>query len=61
MRPPSPSIPEKDFFHAALAQGLRLDGRSPLAARRLEIAFGEELGAVEVALGKTRCVRRPAR
>jgi exosome complex component RRP45 len=56
MRPPSPSIPEKDFFSVALAQGLRLDGRPLLAQRRVELAFGTEMGHVEVAFGKTRSV-----
>jgi exosome complex component RRP45 len=54
MRPPSPSIPEKEFFFAALGQGLRLDGRAPLTSRPVEIVFGTEMGYVEVALGKTR-------
>jgi hypothetical protein len=56
MRPPSPSIPEKDFFSVALAQGLRLDGRGLLTQRPVELAFGTEMGHVEVALGKTRSV-----
>jgi exosome complex component RRP45 len=54
MRPPSPSIPEKDFFFAALDQNLRLDGREFLEARPLELSFGAELGHVECSLGKTR-------
>ncbi|KAF8493680.1 ribosomal protein S5 domain 2-like protein [Russula emetica] len=54
MRPPSPSIPEKDFFFAALDQNLRLDGREFLEARPHSISFGAELGHVECSLGKTR-------
>ena len=56
MRPPSPSIPEKDFFFAALDQNARLDGRSFLEARSLNLSFGAELGHVECSLGKTRSV-----
>jgi hypothetical protein len=54
MRPPSPSIPEKDFFFAALDQNARLDGREFLQARPHELSFGPELGNVECSLGKTR-------
>jgi exosome complex component RRP45 len=54
MRPPSPSIPEKEFFLSALAQGLRLDGRALLASRPIDLVFGAELGYVEASLGKTR-------
>jgi hypothetical protein len=54
MRPPSPSIPEKDFFFAALDQNLRLDGREFLEARAHSLSFGAELGHVECSLGKTR-------
>lgn len=58
MRPPSPSIPEKDFFFAALDQNLRLDGREFLEARPHSLSFGAELGHVECSLGKTRYARR---
>jgi exosome complex component RRP45 len=54
MRPPSPSIPEKEFFLSALAQGLRLDGRALLVSRPIDLVFGAELGYVEASLGKTR-------
>ena len=54
MRPPSPSIPEKDFFFAALNQNTRLDGRDFLQARPHDLSFGSELGHVECSLGKTR-------
>jgi hypothetical protein len=56
MRPPSPSIPEKDFFFAALDQNLRLDGRTFLEPRPLDLSFGPQLGHVECSLGKTRSV-----
>jgi len=54
MRPPSPSIPEKEFLFSALKESLRLDGRLPLEMRSPEITFSEELGTIECALGKTR-------
>ncbi|GBE85648.1 Exosome complex component rrp45 [Sparassis crispa] len=53
-RPPSPSIPEKEFLYSALKQSLRLDGRAPLEMRSPTLTFGPELGWVECALGKTR-------
>ena len=56
MRPPSPSIPEKEFLFSALKQSLRLDGRLPLEMRSPTITFGPDLGWVECALGKTRYV-----
>lgn len=56
MRPPSPSIPEKEFLVNALEQNLRLDGRAALEMRTPELTFGTELGCVECAFGKTRCV-----
>ena len=59
MRPPSPSIPEKVFFFAALDQNTRLDGRDFLQARPHDLSFGPELGHVECSLGKTRLRRVP--
>ncbi|KAF8579648.1 ribosomal protein S5 domain 2-like protein [Ramaria rubella] len=56
MRPPSPSIPERDFAFTALKQSLRLDGRSLLEMRTPVLRFGPELGWVECVLGKTRTV-----
>ncbi|KAJ7739295.1 ribosomal protein S5 domain 2-type protein [Mycena olivaceomarginata] len=56
MRPPSPSIPEKEFLFTALKQSLRLDGRLPLELRTPILSFGPELGWVECALGKTRVI-----
>ncbi|TDL23498.1 ribosomal protein S5 domain 2-like protein [Rickenella mellea] len=54
MRPPSPSIPEREFTLEALKQSLRVDGRAPLDMRAVELTFGPELGWVECSLGKTR-------
>ncbi|KXN90732.1 Exosome complex component rrp45 [Leucoagaricus sp. SymC.cos] len=56
MRPPSPSIPEKEFLFASLKEALRLDGRTLLEQRKLELIFGAELGYVECAMGKTRVI-----
>ena len=53
MCPPPPSIPEKDFFFAALGQNARLDGREFLQARPHDLSFDPELGHVECSLGKT--------
>ncbi|KAI0739500.1 ribosomal protein S5 domain 2-like protein [Daedaleopsis nitida] len=53
-RPPSPSIPEKEFVYGALKQSLRLDGRVMLEIRTPVLTFGPELGWVECAMGKTR-------
>ncbi|KAH9910977.1 ribosomal protein S5 domain 2-like protein [Epithele typhae] len=52
-RPPSPSIPEKEFVYA-LKQSLRLDGRAMLEMRPPTLHFGPELGWVECTMGKTR-------
>ena len=56
MRPPSPSIPEKEFVVEALKQGLRLDGRAALEMRQPTLTFGPDLGWVDCSLGKTRHV-----
>ncbi|KAI0791305.1 ribosomal protein S5 domain 2-like protein [Abortiporus biennis] len=53
-RPPSPSIPEKEFLFSSLKQSLRLDGRQPLEMRTPILTFGPELGWVECSMGKTR-------
>lgn len=58
MRPPSPSLPEKQFLLEAISQSLRLDGRSLLEQRPPKLSFGPELGWVECALGKTRFALR---
>lgn len=55
MRPPSPSIPEREFLFSALKESQRLDGRMPLEMRTPVLTFGPDLGWVECAMGKTRC------
>ncbi|KAL5500880.1 RRP45 [Sanghuangporus vaninii] len=54
MRPPSPSLPEREFTLEALKQSLRVDGRGLLDMRPVELSFGPDLGWVECSLGKTR-------
>ncbi|KAF9524201.1 ribosomal protein S5 domain 2-type protein [Crepidotus variabilis] len=54
MRPPSPSIPEKEFLFSSLKESLRLDGRTMLEMRTPSLTFGSDLGWVECALGKTK-------
>ena len=56
MRPPSLSIPEKEFLFSALKESQRLDGRLPLEMRTPVLTFGPDLGWVECAFGKTRFV-----
>lgn len=52
------SLNEQAFVLQALQEGLRLDGRTLDAYRELTLTFGEEYGAVDVLLGKTRWVSR---
>jgi len=54
MRPPSPSIAEREFVLNALKQSLRLDGRSLLELRTPVLTFGPGLGWVECSFGKTK-------
>lgn len=54
-REAEPSINERAFILQALQENIRLDGRSLDAYRELQIIFGEDFGAVDVQLGKTRC------
>ncbi|KIK81442.1 hypothetical protein PAXRUDRAFT_807997 [Paxillus rubicundulus Ve08.2h10] len=56
MRPPSPSIPEKEFTYEALKHSLRLDGRDQLELRTPTITFGPDLGWVECSFGRTRVI-----
>lgn len=51
-----PSLNERQFFAKALSENIRLDGREFDQYRDLEAEFGEELGIVDVRLGKTRFV-----
>ena len=55
-RPPSPSIPEREFLYASLKQSLRLDGRLPLEMRETTLTFGPDLGWVDCTMGRTRYV-----
>lgn len=48
-----PPTIQRDFLLAALAEGKRLDGRSPLEMRKVGIEFNGELGSCEVHLGDT--------
>ncbi|PFH48533.1 hypothetical protein AMATHDRAFT_149740 [Amanita thiersii Skay4041] len=56
MRPPSPSIVEKEFLYNSLKESLRIDGREPLEMREPTLSFGPELGWVECSLGKTKVI-----
>ncbi|PQE21140.1 exosome complex exonuclease RRP45 protein [Rutstroemia sp. NJR-2017a BVV2] len=49
-----PSLNEKQFFVKALKEELRLDGRGLDQFRKFELEFGDEYGAADVRLGKTR-------
>lgn len=49
------SINERNFIHAALrTEGIRVDGRTALDSRGLQLQFGLEPGNAEVRLGTTR-------
>eukprot|EP00092_Neocalanus_flemingeri_P000126 GFUD01000130.1.p1 GENE.GFUD01000130.1~~GFUD01000130.1.p1 ORF type:complete len:409 (+),score=144.72 GFUD01000130.1:43-1269(+) len=48
------SICEKSFLLEGLWEGKRLDGRSWLEERNLEITFGKDWGSCQVCLGRTR-------
>ena len=48
------SLNEKEFIVSALQQGVRLDNRPFDQFRELSLAFGDEHGAVDVSIGKTR-------
>lgn len=50
------SVNERTFILQALREGIRLDGRSLDAYRDIQLSFGQEHGAVDVKLGKTRSV-----
>ncbi|EKD21239.1 uncharacterized protein L3040_000719 [Drepanopeziza brunnea f. sp. 'multigermtubi'] len=49
-----PSLNERQFFAKALHENIRLDGRAFDQYRAVELEFGEELGVVDLSLGKTR-------
>lgn len=54
-REAEPSLNERAFILEALKEDTRLDGRALDAFRNVELTFGDEYGAVDVKLGKTRC------
>ena len=45
---------EKSFLLEGLWEGKRLDGRSMMEERKLEIIFGKDYGSCQVTLGQTR-------
>ncbi len=45
---------EQLFIIQSLKQNLRVDGRSPLDYRNIEVKFGHTSGSVELSLGQTR-------
>ncbi|CBQ70379.1 probable RRP45-Exosome complex exonuclease [Sporisorium reilianum SRZ2] len=49
-----PSVTESEFTLSCLQSGVRVDGRSFLSARDIDISFGEELGNVSVTIKGTR-------
>ncbi|KAI8049592.1 ribosomal protein S5 domain 2-type protein [Syncephalis plumigaleata] len=55
-----PSTTEREFVLAALAQGKRVDGRTPYDTRTIDIQLGPAYGLAEIALGKTRVVAKVA-
>lgn len=55
-REAEPSLNEKAFVAQALQENLRLDNRAFDDYRPIELSFGDEYGAAEVKLGKTRYV-----
>ncbi|PWZ01027.1 putative RRP45-exosome complex exonuclease [Testicularia cyperi] len=48
-----PSLVESEFMLSALGEGIRIDARSFVQAREVEVNFGEELGNVSLHLGGT--------
>lgn len=58
-REAEPSINECTFVLEALRNNIRLDGRALDAYRPLKISFGEDYGAADVRLGKTRYIEFP--
>lgn len=56
-REAEPSLNEKAFVAQALQENLRLDNRAFDDYRPIELSFGDEYGAAEVKLGKTRYVQ----
>ncbi|KAI7779397.1 hypothetical protein LA080_000877 [Diaporthe eres] len=57
-REAEPSLNEKAFVTQALQEQLRLDNRAFDDYRPIELSFGDDYGAAEVKLGKTRVLAR---
>ncbi len=53
-RDPPLSINEQQFVRTSLASGLRLDGRSPLDVRSVQLTFPGGSGTAQVQIGGTR-------
>jgi exosome complex component RRP45 len=53
-RDPPLSINEQQFLRTSLANGLRIDGRSPLDIRNIQVSFPGGSGTAQVQLGGTR-------
>ncbi|KAF9505215.1 hypothetical protein BS47DRAFT_564544 [Hydnum rufescens UP504] len=53
-----PPIVQREFVLTALKESIRIDGRQLLQGRQPQLIFGDELGWVECALGKTRVIAR---
>jgi exosome complex component RRP45 len=49
---------ERSFIQQSLRENIRVDGRQPDQYRPIDIQFGDEYGAVDVRLGKTRIAAR---
>jgi len=52
------SINERDFILQSLREGLRVDGRQYDQYRPVDVLFGEQYGAVDVRIGKTKVAVR---
>lgn len=56
-REAEPSINERAFVLEALRNNIRLDGRALDTYRPFQISFGDDYGAADVRLGKTRSMK----
>ncbi|KAL8912399.1 MAG: hypothetical protein Q9171_002585 [Xanthocarpia ochracea] len=57
-REAEPSNNERAFILEALHEDIRLDGRALESYRDIQLSFGDEYGAADVRLGKTRVLAR---
>ena len=55
-REAEPSNNERAFILEALQEDIRLDGRGLESYRDIQLSFGDEYGAADVRLGKTRYI-----